>query len=39
VGWIPASFDMGDESRTSERAESDYAEFVADAKRRAYAGR
>ena len=39
VNWIPASFDMGDESRTSERAESDYAEFVADAKRRAYAGR
>ncbi len=39
VNWIPPPFEMGDESRTSERAESDYAEFVADAKRRAYAGR
>ncbi len=39
VNWIPASFEMGDGSRTAERAESDYSEFVADAKRRAYAGR
>ena len=37
--WIPASREMGDASSTDDRADTDYFEFVADARRRAYAGR
>ena len=39
VEWIPACFEMGDASSSAERGETDYFEFVADAERRAYAGR
>ncbi|MCH8206294.1 MAG: phosphotransferase [Chloroflexi bacterium] len=38
VLWIPASREMGDAGATDERASTDYYEFVAEARRRAYAG-
>ena len=39
VLWIPSSRDMGYAGATDERADTDYYEFVAEARRRAYAGR
>ena len=39
VLWIPMSREMGDMSATDDRADTDYYEFVADAMRRAHAGR
>ncbi|MCH7800015.1 MAG: phosphotransferase [Chloroflexi bacterium] len=37
--WIPASREMGDAGSTDDRADTDYYEFVANARRRAYTGR
>ncbi len=37
--WIPASREMGDQSATDDRAETDYVEFVSSAIRRAREGR
>ena len=39
ISWLPMTREMGDATATDERACTDYYEFVADAKRRAYAGR
>ncbi len=39
VRWIPASREMGDKGAIDERANTDYYEFVSDAKHRAYGGR
>jgi aminoglycoside phosphotransferase (APT) family kinase protein len=39
VLWIPQSREMGDAGATDERADTEYYEFVAEARRRAYAGR
>ena len=36
--WIPAFREMGDASAIDERADTDYYEFVSEAKRRAHAG-
>lgn len=36
--WLGASREMGDATVTDERAKSDYYEFVAAARRRAYGG-
>ena len=37
--WIPMSREMGDLGSTDDRADTDYYEFVENARRRAYAGR
>ena len=39
AAWIWTSREMGDAGSTDDRADTDYFEFVADARRRAYAGR
>ena len=39
AAWIPMSREMGDPTATDDRADTDYYWFVADAMRRAYAGR